>query len=704
MRRPTTRRSLEGDHGGTVGGGGTVDGGDGGAAMVLVLIVVTVLALGLGTLLSLADTSMRTTVGLRGQAAAEYNADGAMQAAINSIRNSSYNAGAGQHCFGGSDTLTLAGFAGTDSAAVTCKPDPARVLIHCPSLSQCNRPGAAVLTLGRVTGEDGVNIQQPTGSTFRVHGVVFSNSNINVVNGSLTSSARVYARGACTGTIASTPTAACNYGSTANPLGDDPGYLPAAATVPDRRSLPACTTQNSVVTFQPGYYDDARGLSAMMDGNSACRHSTWWFTPGTYYFDFHNSGSNANPLLGGGGNVWTIDDGYLVAGTPVNAAGTVLAAPPVPALIPGSCQNPIKTASAVGVQFIFGGDSQFAIKSGKAEICGTYSISRPPVAIYGLKAGAETPTALTGANALRMSSVVAAGDFTDPGNIVNADAQHAVWTKTNTSTQTGTVTVRGYAPPAAIPAGSVLQSATLRVVHGNTAGSDKDALSVQVSPAGGTPFTVTVPAYNDNAMHTDMIDVSQARTGTLAQLVYAGALGATDLRYAATVKHIGAERVDAIQLELSYTPPAYRAQSGCVVAGPYTGLGSAAVCAAVTTVNNVGNLFYLQGTTYLPLGVVDVTLNNVAEQVFRFGIVARSLWVKLTGSFAYAGPVIEVPDDSPGFGFSVYLSVYLCPSSGTCSPAGTPQLRAKVAYVDSDPVTPAPGQRQVVVLSWSRPH
>ena len=45
--------------------------GDDGAALVLVLIVITVIALGLSALLSFSDTSIRTTVGLRDQAAAQ---------------------------------------------------------------------------------------------------------------------------------------------------------------------------------------------------------------------------------------------------------------------------------------------------------------------------------------------------------------------------------------------------------------------------------------------------------------------------------------------------------------------------------------------------------------------------------------------------------------------------------------------------------
>ena len=88
--------------------------------------------------------------------------------------------------------MALNNFAGADSAAVNCSADPAKVLIQCPSLAQCNRPGTAILTLGRVAGEDGINITQPTGSNFNVHGVVFANSNIDMVKGNLVTNAARY--------------------------------------------------------------------------------------------------------------------------------------------------------------------------------------------------------------------------------------------------------------------------------------------------------------------------------------------------------------------------------------------------------------------------------------------------------------------------------------------------------------------------------
>jgi Tfp pilus assembly protein PilX len=691
--------------------------GEDGAALVLVLIVITVIALTLGALLSRSDTSIRTTVGLRDQVAATYNADGAMQAAVNNLRNSTYNDSAGQKCFGASNTLQLDNFYGADSAAVTCSADPKKVLIQCPSLSSCNRPGNAILSLGRVAGEDGLHIDQPTGSTFRVHGNVFSNSNINVFNGALNTNANVWARTTCSGVIQSTPPPSCNYGNTSNELGDDKNY-PALATIAalPHRTLPSCTTPNSVIRFEPGYYDDAYGLSNMMAGNSPCKNSTWWFPPvydgsgnvigtGIYYFDFHNSGTTANPLLqSSGGNVWTLNDGNLVAGTPVNAAGAALAAPPVPPTIPGSCDNPIKNANAVGVQFIFGGDSRFEVKSGQAEICGTYNVDRPPIALYGLSSGSAATTTWTGADALTMSSVVGAGPYSNPSRVAVADGQVATWAKAGNSQETGSLTVKGYTPPSSIPAGSVLTSAKLVAVHGNTAGSTQDDLSVTINPAGGTLFTVPVPSYADNAMHTDSLDVLQNGTGTLARLVYDGTFNGANITYSAKLKHPGTEQVDALRLELTFVPPALRANSGCVTNTPYTGGGSsAATCALVSTVNNNANQFYVQGTTYTPAAAVDIILNNAAEQVFRFGVIARSVWVKETGSFSYGGVVIEVPDDSPGFVFSMYLTAYICPNSSSCTPAGAGALKAKVALVDSNPSTPVPGRRQVTVLSWTRP-
>ncbi|HEU5109815.1 MAG TPA: hypothetical protein VFT95_14830 [Micromonosporaceae bacterium] len=695
---------------------------DSGAALLLALVVVTVVAIGAAVLLTFVDTNIRTTVQLREQAADIYNADAAMDAAIDELRTNGADPALGDDCFGSDgDRFRLpTGFYGADTAVVECALDPdldeREVMIACDPLGDCNRPGSAILTLGRVAGEDGLNIQQPTGSSLRVHGGVFSNSNINVVNGRLDTDTWVTARGACAGSITSVPAANCNIGTVTNRYGEDPLYAKDASTVPTHRSLPACTTQRSVVTFQPGYYDDAVGLSAMMDGNSQCRKSTWWFTPGVYYFDFRNSGTNRNPLLPSGTNVWEMEDadGAIVAGTPVDADGNELAAPPVRStapggsIVPGACDSPINNSTAKGgVQFIFGGDSRFVIKKGEAEICGTYSRTKPPVAVYGLTSGDDTPVALTGADRLKLTSVTAQGGFGTTATatrLANVDGTPAASWTANANNQKTKVSVRGFAPPAQIPAGSILTGATVRVTHRHGVTTNKDALTVTLTPNGGAA-SVTGTSVGQNggaAFATDTVALDASATGALADSVYKGTFtGATvDVEVTLPTRN-DTEEIDAIQLDLTYLPPAFRGARGCVTVTPYTGGGAdAPACSLITSQNFSGNELYVQGTTYVPKGAVDIILNNAAEQVFRFGVISRSLWAKLTGSFSYTGVVIEVPDDSPGFGFGIYLNAYVCPDTAQadCDPDSSPDLRAKVAFVDISPT-----ERDVMVLSWSRP-
>lgn len=698
---------------------------DNGAAMILVLIIVTVFSLSLAALLSFSDTSIRSTIQLREQAADLYTADGAMHAAINTLRNGAFNndtsSPAYPKCFGAGDSddqLQLKDFyPGANggpplSAVVTCEPDPDSGAAggNVP-INDDNKPGSAILTLGTDPGEDGINVKALNSSLpFKVHGTVVSNSNIRVTNGKLESNAEVTAHTGCSGIISDPKNCSA-------PTVDDPDYPfePAFATpsnvVPPHLKVPANTTTNcpgKVMTFQPGHYDDAVALTSLMSNSGACRGSVWWFKPGTYYFDFRNSD---NPALTTGANVWRIQSGRLLGGTPVDAAGTVLPQPLPTAGMPGACQNPIESTDAKGVQFIFGGDSQLSITGGDFEICGTYSETRPPIAFYGLKSGIASTTEWDGAAALKMTRVNSAGQFTNPDNVAEIDGNHATWTKTNNSNQTGAVTVSGYAPPSAVPAGSILESARLRVVHGNSAGTRQDVKSVEITPSGSPSFAVPIPSYDDNAMHTESIDLLPLDLNrVLAKAVHDGTFSGATMRYAASVRHPGIERIDGIQLELSFTPPAFRGQTTSAVPGNCLAVTYTADtgCAVLSTSTNYAGKFYVQGTTYTPISVIDVNLNNATEQVMRFGVIARALWAKETGSLTYDGPVIEVPDNTPGFGPGgtiVYLSAYLCPegSAGPCDPSPDRlALRSKVQI--NDPIgIPQPGKRQVQVLSWSSP-
>jgi hypothetical protein len=447
-------------------------------------------------------------------------------------------------------------------------------------------------------------------------------------------------------------------------------------------------------------------LSGLMDGAGACKGSVWWFTPGTYYFDFHNQNvakpTAANPLLNStAGDTWTMKDGQLLAGRPpVDAAGNVVP-PSQPVTMPGACENPIKTTTAQGVQFIFGGDSQLAVKAGDIEICGTYHSTRLPLAVYGVTGTSdESSTSATGV------ASITPGQFTTVSatDISTVNNSFATWTHTAASAAaplTGMMTLNGYTTPTTIPAGSILTAVTATVNYKNTgnASTDKRNLTINV---GGTAFTSPDFTFQSGfGAHTETIDFWGNGKSALATFVHANGYSSPSVGYSATVKHPGTESVDAIQVSLAFTPPAFRSEAN-TVSEPANCIATLNSCAAISTATNYAGAFYIQGTTYMPLARVDLTLNNITAQVLRFGVIARSLSIKETGSISYNGPVIEIPDNSPGLGIGstiIYLTVYDCPGVSTCSSSGRLRLRSRVLVKDAG--APVAGNRTMYIQSWA---
>jgi hypothetical protein len=163
-----------------------------------------------------------------------------------------------------------------------------------------------------------------------------------------------------------------------------------------------------------------------------------------------------------------------------------------------------------------------------------------------------------------------------------------------------------------------------------------------------------------------------------------------------------------MSLDLTYTVPTFRGETTAAVsnnclASTYTGT-SGGQCAVISTGPSYSGRFYIQGTTYTPLAPIDIALSSITEQVLRFGVVSRVLWLKETGSISYNGPVIEIPDNSPGYGVGdtvVYLWVTVCPASATCTYDPTKvALRARV-YIHDPTGTPVAGARQMAVQSWA---
>ncbi len=705
---------------------------DEGAILVVAIVVVTTVALVVGTLLTQGDGSLRATVALRQVAGTTYAADGAAQIAINNLRTGfntgdaepagwAFNNATGTGCFGynfdGStvDGLELPGFypaptssgGGPTSAYVECRAEAATgAQGSAVPITNANKPGNAVLTLG-TGGENGFTFKANGGTgAFRVRGGVWSNSTIvRDNNGTLESTESIRARSGCSPAAAMrAPVVDCAAGTVPDPA--YPSNLDlAGGGVPPLQTPPAACASGSV-TLQPGYYDDASRLNALTpNGGSNCFIH---LTPGTYYFDFHNNPADPMSISdfagsAGGGSVWNVNSGTIVGGTLTSST-----------TIPGRCVNPIKDVAAQGVQLVFGGDSRMVVDKGaKLELCASYQASRPPIALYGQRTGTATPTTILPANALTTSGtpvVDPAGTFTGAtaANLRDVDGNPttnsglAVWARGDTgptAAQTASITMTGFAPATPLPKGTVLVGARLKVTHR----SDGNANAVTLTPATGAGLgTFSLPART--TLGTEDVDLTaRGDWSTFKKSVHDNGFTGATLKFEASLGKNKTSQLDAARLELTYYLPALREQTIAAVPGnkvATVGSGGEPVLKALGN----STVVYIQGTTYTPLAALDLALNNIAESVFRFGVIARSLKIFETAAFTYPGAVIELPDNSPGWGFDgtlVQLTVYLCPASPTCSP--TPDrlaLRSRVQLWDPTGTT-TPTQRQVTVLSWS---
>jgi hypothetical protein len=348
--------------------------GDSGASLIIAMIFVTLVGMVSGVLLSFADTGVDTTIQLRKQATEATTADGAAEVAIDALREGSYSNATGQSCFGSSNGLALSNFpsTGTGSAFVACSPDEGSGSKSTGSLNASNTPANAILSLGGISSsESGVQVTATAASNAMVvKGGVFSDSAITVTPGTLRSDTSIVAQSNLCNPASAMVSPNTNCVSS-TPL-SDPGYAPLVGSL-TAPAMPTCSSAGGLATFSPGLYTSATTLSS-------CDNNTMWFKPGVYYFNFPFNKAT-----------WTMDTGALVGGTPTT---TLTGATPV---MPGSCESPLTSTSASGVQFIFGGYSALDIRgTAKVELCGSYSSTAPPIAVYGLKSAVGTVPAETG--------------------------------------------------------------------------------------------------------------------------------------------------------------------------------------------------------------------------------------------------------------------------------------------------------------------
>jgi hypothetical protein len=140
------------------------------------------------------------------------------------------------------------------------------------------------------------------------------------------------------------------------------------------------------------------------------------------------------------------------------------------------------------------------------------------------------------------------------------------------------------------------------------------------------------------------------------------------------------------------------ALSGCITATPYRAGGDSGHCALIQSYPDPWPILTIHGTVYAPAAPIDIVFNGSSAQYFQWGLVARTILVNSTGSgIALESATVLVPDTAPApFALPniMYLDVYVCPGSSSCSTTGTVQLRAKVLLSATTPTT-------ATVLSWS---
>ena len=725
--------------------------GEQGAVLVLALLMITTVAVVTGAVLTRGDGSLRAAVALRDVARTSYAADAAANVAINDLRTG-YATGNGQGtgpwyftnavgtgCFGydgtagastAKTTLTLDNIIPKRSgetqqpmsAAVVCTPEDATgEQGSAVAVNNANKPGNAILTLG-TGGEDGfVYRANGSGGAFRVRGGIWVNSNIvQLQNGDLSSTESIRAVSGCDPANAMVaPVVNCSASAAADPA--YPNDLTVSGLgVPALQTPPASCPNNSTIQLQPGYYDDVSLLNALTTSNTTC---TINMLPGTYYLDFHNdsgttAGARNDPLYdsdisSSAANEWMIGPRKtLIAGTLTSDT-----------TVPGRCVSPIDDAAAQGVQLIFGGDSRMSVVSNgqpaNVEICGSYSGARPPIAIYGQPTGtamASEPkgaTAIEAAGPYSVTAPGAAGTFSTPTQAALKDAGNGsvLWQRDNSgsNSEVREVDLGGFSPPMAAPApaGTVLVDGALKIRHRSTSGTSNSVKNVTLT-SGATTATLTgctLAASTDVTVERTVDLKTCTGWGALQKVAHDKGIGSFRVVLSSTLTKNQAAEYDSVRLELKYYRPQLRAQTTASITGNVVSTVGSAGSPVVLADGNATN-FYIQGTSYVPTGKITLNLNNIAESVFRFGVIARSLRVIETGSFEYPGAVIELPDNSPGFGFDttiVQLKVYLCPGvTSGCTPSGTPALQARVLLKDQG-ASPSSANRKISILSWSHP-
>lgn len=674
-----------------------------GSSLVLALIFTTMIFLVIAALLSFASTSFDSTITLTKLQGAFSAVDGSVEGAINSIRGIStkgtiYDTSVcplppqddpgtaadesdtpGVQIFSSETSIEPSGEVVT--ADVKCKAAPDSGLITGEVQRGRNAPLYAIIARSTVSPA----IKQNSNNTIRVGGDVYANASVtgNTKSKFVVVDSQLTVNGTCTaGYSQTTGSRVCSAGMTPPTF---PTYAPPA--IPDPPLAPPdehCANNDNpkYVRFYPGKYTDVSVLTgpASRCGNDA----VYWLQPkslvagsdvfsgqGVFYFEFDDT--------------WRIAGGQYVGGD-------------LPLGISAAKSSPLGTKCRLdtsgsdtnhGVELVFGKKSNLQMTGGVLELCPEFSADSQQISIFGLTTGvspqtvpqvlADTAASLSTPPFLNPDKAKAPQSPEDPATATVRDGQTASLKMTF-----------GAALGLAIPDGSSINRVTLHFKHKETGDTAKITngfgWTFTPSPGNGSALANQKLSTSKNTYTDDKPVLSTLyKTAFNQDLTRSALIGSTVDYFLPVVGNNASVSafVDAIYMEITYTPPGF-ASSTCSA-----GTG----CKLIDTSGNPNGGLLTHGTVYAPLADITVQITEDNEHILSRGVDVNSLEINKTGAARSVAPVISLPTDTSGTQPRVVLFTALVDD--------VPRLRARVAFTDfTAGGLPQPGRR-AAILNWS---
>ena len=376
--------------------------------------------------------------------------------------------------------------------------------------------------------------------------------------------------------------------------------------------------------------------------------------------------ATGTPIIPRGTDVWTFNDAtsVLVGGTKLGWTTTGVTA----AALPGACVSPLTSKTAVGVEFVFADDSRLYQQAGSIELCGSYSATKPPIVLSG-STGAGAPAVQTAT--LRPSALTST---TVPNNTPRyTTSVSAIASETDGVGPTldnlpgnyvATLRAGSFSGLTALPARTVLESATVTLRH-----RDRSIA------AGGTLQVIVTPNRGGAAPITRDIPLTYASTTSPFEIDEADLLAELKPRCMRTARRASVSRSSSTRRQHAAGRPGDRlrqdqprlASDLHPSAGRLRDRRRWLRRDARIVGRRAQQRLYVQGTVYVPKAKVTVALRVADGPIFADGVIARAFVLQsdaFSGGSVYDGSLIQIPDlRAEATPLLVYLTAWTCTSS-----------------------------------------